>query len=82
MPQQCLDRLADVQIPLGETVQAGKALIPGHQRQVFIHHRDALIEAVQNGIEQVAIEQHYLGDFLNQVIQRGVLAGIVLNQIT
>ncbi len=51
-----LNRTADIQQALRVVEHALIRLVPGHQAQLAIHHRDALNHALNSGLQQLPIE--------------------------
>ncbi|MNJ36381.1 hypothetical protein D3C77_311670 [compost metagenome] len=55
------DRQADVDEARGQVEHLDIAAVPGGQAQVLVHHADALVDVVERGLQQVAVELDGLG---------------------
>ena len=72
------DRLTDMDEAGGQVEQGDVAGVPGDQPQVGIDHADALIDVVERGLEQFAVELDGLGRLVehpHHVLGRATASG-------
>ena len=63
--EDLVDGGADPDQVVREAEQLQVALVPHHQAQVLVHHADALVDVLDGGLEQGAVELQHLGGLVD-----------------